>query len=220
MRPVLLLLFAVPGASLLVRGLPAGGWLWDIANGFGFAALGLLVGLTWVSRAPTGGSALRLHKALALCVAGLTAIHAGVLLLSDPLLLEYLQPEAPPHMIAGLLGALGLGLVTGLAYPRPRQRVFGSFAGFRSAHRAGWILTLAAILWHALGSGFYLHDAPAQLAVLSLAGALPLAAHVGRRRTLDAVTAPPIPIASERATLVCAGSAVGVAVAFGVLRNL
>ena len=160
----------------------SGGLVWDLLNGAGFAACALYVHLSWVSASPARQPGLDMHSALAIWVCLFATVHGLGLLLLDATLLEYLQPDAPLYMHAGLASLVVLILLTRVSFPTARQHVWRDWPAFRNWHRWLWIVLLGGIAWHVIGAGFYL-DTPASrtlgIAALVL---LPIAFWVDRRR--------------------------------------
>jgi hypothetical protein len=88
------------------RGLGAGlgaGIVWNIANGLGYAAFTSLL-LTCFSR-PVRLNILS-HRSLGYIALLFTSLHVGILLISDPVTIEYLKPNAPLYMWIGSFSAI------------------------------------------------------------------------------------------------------------------
>lgn len=158
---------ALPLTALLLaltwlHGPVGAGVLWDAFNGLGFVALALLGALHL--EAPVGATsttgdlraALVRHTRLAYAALALVAVHATGLLGHDRVLLEYVAPDAPGYMLAGLVALPVLGAIVWSARQPRRRRLFRDRASFRVAHRALAALLLALSVWHVVGSAFYL----------------------------------------------------------------
>ena len=173
---ILLLLaasFASTGSS--------GGPQWDLLNGAGFAACALYIHLSWLSASPARQPMLDAHADLALWICGFAVLHSGGLLVAEPTLLEYLEADAPPYMLAGVMALVMLLAITWASFPRARQRVWQSWPAFRSWHKWTWLLLLGAITWHVLGSGFYFDTTLARMLGLTALVLLPLCFWTDRR---------------------------------------
>jgi hypothetical protein len=206
----LLLLAAALGSGA------SGGIAWDLLNGAGFSACALYVHLSWVSASPARQPGLDMHSALAIWICVFATIHGVGLLLLDPTLLEYLEPDAPAYMHAGVAGLLVLILLTAMSFPGPRQRVWRSWPAFRSWHRWLWVALLGGVAWHVIGAGFYLDTDAARMLGGAALVLLPLAFWVDRRM-------PRVPARDHRpgrafspATALAAGLA---GLAFAALRS-
>ena len=225
----LLLAIAVAlfGVTALGGAWAGAGWLWDAANGLGFAAATLIVFLhveTGAARnrpAPQAAFHARLHMNLAQLVLALVAAHALALLADDALTLEYWKPSAPPYMLAGIAAALLLVAIVAMAYPRPRRAAFATPTHFRRAHAGASIAMATLVAWHIAGSGLYLDTRIKQTAFALLAVALPLwlLARPDRRRPL--VAAPRLDAEdARRETRRVGAAALVLAIVFTTLRNV
>lgn len=103
---------------------------WDGANALGFAAL---AGLLYLSSTPRGARDLKRHERFSYVVAGLAAGHAGWFLVTDNAALEYIKPDAPLYMWAGVAGLLLIVLTVIVSVIPTRLRVFGTSARFKTA---------------------------------------------------------------------------------------
>lgn len=154
---LLLVLFALVFAlALLGNATLNGGWTWDGANALGFAAL---AGLLYLSSTPRGARDLKRHERFSYVVAGLAAGHAGWFLVTDNAALEYIKPDAPLYMWAGVAGLLLIVLTVIVSVIPTRLRVFGTSARFKNGHRAIGVVAVVLSGYHIVGAGFYLrHD--------------------------------------------------------------
>lgn len=150
---LLLLVAAIFLATFLSAPLLAGGIFWDTANGLGLVAM---AGLLYMTIATGPGIDGHIHRLLGYLVLGFALAHAAWLLLGDPVVLEYLKPDAPWYMIAGLASLLLLIVLIIIALPRVRRHLHDRFSRFRIWHRAMALLTIFAAAGHIAGSGYYL----------------------------------------------------------------
>jgi cytochrome b561 len=176
-------------AVLLVLGAAnraGAGITWDVLNGLGLTALGLLAALhvetlrTRVAKQTPARSILATHTVLAYLAIAAIAIHAAGLLVADPISREYISFDAPMYMAAGYAAAVLLVWITVTSIGRtttvrPRR--------FRSLHGAGAMLVLGLSGWHVIGSGFYFDSVIAQSGVLAGLAVCALAPAAIARRT-------------------------------------
>ncbi|MGI9328736.1 MAG: hypothetical protein ACR2PZ_26210 [Pseudomonadales bacterium] len=142
---------------LLLDAPPGNPWLWDLLNGLGFAALGLLGIVVWSAPATAAGYSartLRLHIILSAVLIVAVLVHALGLLLSNAAVVEYLKWRAPLYMHAGNLALLLLLLLSVISTARVRLALHRSFHSFRNLHRLLSVLAMGLCLWHVLGSGY------------------------------------------------------------------
>ncbi len=166
---------------------PFAGLAWDWANALGYLGLAIVLLLfIYAGRPrafpPFGGRFFaNLHRDLGYLALLLVAAHVGLLLATEPLLLEHLKPSAPLYMLAGLVAtALLLVLVvpsiTGL-----RRRIWRDYRRFKRLHAWLAIACVALIAWHVAGSRFYLNT-PVKLALAGAAASALLAYYLRTRR--------------------------------------
>lgn len=225
-----LLAFAVLGITLLPDRYPAAGFLWDLLDGLGFAALAILVFLGWESGHRASAPRLRLHSNLAVAGSLLVVAHAIGFLIADPVLLEYVKPTAPLGMLAGLLAALGMLAATVTSYPGLRRRCYGTYKRFRWWHRTAGIVLLSLGLWHVAGASYSVGSVPGSgwngivrlVLLLPLVALLPLAAFYRRadRRPLRSGPAPANRLAADRDAVMVLLVLILLAVAWAVIKNL
>lgn len=128
-----------------------------LALGLGWAAcLPLLVACVYGARAAPSGTGYGLHRDLGWACVVLAAAHGG-LFLPEPGFVRYLLPGAPSWQWAGLVALPMLVLLSASAHRTLRRRAFPGGRGFRTAHLAWTVVTLALVAWHAIGSAFVLH---------------------------------------------------------------
>lgn len=149
----LLLLDAMPGVALR----------WDFANAAGLLAAILLLLLFYLNGRPLqrphydGKFFHALHRDLGYAAIALLALHVGMLLYDEPLLLNHLLPSAPGYMLAGLGAALALLLLVPLSLVRVRRRLWRDHRQFKRWHYGASLAIVGLIAWHVLGAGFYVH---------------------------------------------------------------
>lgn len=215
-----MIVFALVSALLLalsvVHAPSSGGFAWDLLNGVGIAAVALLLQIGWASSSPARQPGLDLHAWASVLLVVLVLVHAVGLVVLDPILLEYLEPEAPLYMLVGLASGVGLLVLTITSWPGPRRRSYRNYRSFRSWHRWSWGLLGLGVVWHVVGSGFYYDSALELGLLLVLLLWLPYLASSRRREGVHA------PRARERLDglpALGAGSVV-VTVAFALLQQL
>jgi len=129
-----------------------GGWSWDTANALGLAAL---AGLLYLSVTARGARNLVKHENFGYVVTGLISLHGLWLLFGDGAVIEYIKPDAPLYMWAGIIG-LGLAFALVLLSIMPtRFNVFGGYPLFKLWHRIIAIVIVVLALYHTLAAGFY-----------------------------------------------------------------
>ena len=164
---------------MLLGNRSAGGWLWDFANGFGFAAF---AGLIYLGIQGTQRQLQQIHKLFSYAVTTLLAAHIVLLLLSDSIVIEYLLPGAPLFMWAGTLALLMLAFIVLSAAPALRKNSYTDLTAFRRWHKPlSWLLIVCAG-YHIVGSQFYIRH-PVQWLALALL-LLPLLLPASRKRSL------------------------------------
>ncbi|MDH4106841.1 MAG: ferric reductase-like transmembrane domain-containing protein [Gammaproteobacteria bacterium] len=207
MKGLLLTLGAVALLSFLAAPTLGAGLLWDAGNGLGLVALGGLLHLV-ASSGP--GINLRAHQVFGYAVLAIAATHAFWFLLLDPVAITYLQPGAPLYM---WLGCAGFVLLIGMmivGMPQYRLRLHRRYANFRYWHRLLAIATIAAALWHVLGSGLYFGTWYQALLLLATAGLV----CVGDRAWLRSAAI------GQKTTAVFVGVGLVLTLSFAALRNL
>jgi len=184
---------SVPLVAMIAYGAPPVGPAWDGLMAAGTVALGALVLLpvlsarSWAPLSPVPGFSRfvhGVHRQLSHAAAVLLLVHAGGLLLLEPLLLEYLKPSAPWPMLSGVGAALLLAALVFSALGRDRLGV-----GYRTWRRWHAGLSAAAVLLtvaHVACTGHYFSGAD-KLGALILVAAVPtVAGFVHARRPVAA----------------------------------
>lgn len=150
---------------------------WDLANLLGYLALAIAVFLFVHSGRPrpvlpfSGRVYAKLHRDLGYIAALALGGHIGLLLYAEPQLVEHLQPTAPTHMLAGLLSAVLLLLLVLLSITSVRRKLWRDYQRFRFVHAALAVVCLGFLLWHLVGSGYYLNHPWKIAALLALIAA-------------------------------------------------
>ena len=129
------------------------GWQWDLGNATGYCVIAGLLYLTLPIAQGRGN--VRRHELFGNLVLLLALAHALWFLLIDGAAFTYLLPAAPAFMWAGTGALVALMALMSVAAMPARKRVHPVFARFRVWHRWLAVLALAGVLWHAVGSGFY-----------------------------------------------------------------
>ena len=148
----LVFLVAVLATTFAWRGGLNAGWLWDLANALGYAAL---AGLLYVSLASPRKSSIRSHQYQSYIILILVIGHAVLIPLFDPVAIEYLKPGAPAYMWSGILALIIIFFLIFASDVRCRNWLHRTNRNFRYWHRVlSWVM-VAAVFHHILGSGLY-----------------------------------------------------------------
>ncbi len=198
MPTLALICVAMLAITLLPRGLPAAGFLWDFFNGLGFCGLGVLIALAWDSETPARNPRLRLHRNLAVVSSILISAHVLGFVLWDPTVIEYLKLRAPLYMLVGIAGYLLVVLATISSFPTPRRVLYRSFSRFRRWHLIGSIAAILTSVWHVLGTKFVINGILHSLLFCLLVLSVPAYAY-GRRRFAAPLTRPAPPLSDDLA---------------------
>ena len=144
------------------------GWFWDMGNAIGFCAF---AGLLYLAHASARKLDVKAHRLLGSTILLLAALHVFWFLLGDPVVAEYIRPDAPHHMWAGIGAFLLLNIVVLIGLPEFRLRIHKDHESFRHWHRWLAIGAIGACTWHILGTGHYLstpHQWIPMLAIVTL----------------------------------------------------
>ncbi|MDX2367728.1 MAG: ferric reductase-like transmembrane domain-containing protein [Colwellia sp.] len=134
------------------RGLGAG-IAWNVANGLGYAAFTTLL-LTCFSR-PVRLNNLS-HRSLGYVTLLFTSLHISILLISDPVTIEYLKPNAPLYMWLGSFSAIFMVFIIISSLTHFKNIFYNSTGNFKKAHRImSWLIVIGC-LCHIIVSGFYI----------------------------------------------------------------
>ena len=159
---LLVVCLAIPTTVFfLVISPPAAELDWDIANALGYFAAGLFLVLFVYngqrrSFPPFSGRFfIRLHHHLGYAVLLLVLLHVGVLLVREPVLIEHLKISAPAYMLAGLVAAILVMLLTLISVQALRRKLWKNYTLFRFIHAFTGMGILAFTAWHIIGSAWY-----------------------------------------------------------------
>lgn len=97
------------------------------------------------------------HRDLGFAVIVLTVAHAGVLLVADHPVIEYLMPTTPMYQAAGILAFLLLVVLGATSTRGPRRRLWRSHRGFQAFHVVLSIAAIVLITLHVVVSSRYVH---------------------------------------------------------------
>ena len=142
---------------------PAVGVAWDLANLLGYLALACCLLLFIYAGRPrrsppfSGRFFANLHRDIGYIALILVIAHVGILLVSEPLLLEHLKPTAPFYMLAGLMASLILLFLVISSIPHWRRRIWPNYRHFKFLHAWLAVACVALCCWHVLVSQFYLN---------------------------------------------------------------
>lgn len=148
-----MLVVLVFSVALAARPTLGDGWYWEVGNGLGFLALALIFVLAFNGRGGLGGSAE--HRWLGIGVFFAVFGHVLWFVLGDPVTWEYLKWGAPHYMVAGVLSAGLLLLVTFTSLITLRNKSYTGYPLFQRWHRYLSVAILITALIHVLLSGFY-----------------------------------------------------------------
>ena len=167
---------------------PAIGFVWDLANTLGFLALAACLLLFAYPGRPrafppfNGRFFANMHRHLGYLALALLAGHIGPLLYAEPLLWQHLKLSAPGYMLAGLAAAVMMTLLVISSITPLRRRIWADYHRFRALHALLALACLGSMLWHVIGSRYYLNT-PVKLLVAA-AGCVGVVAHYLHRRRL------------------------------------
>lgn len=152
----------LPFSAIFVLGaMPGVNLAWDFSNTSGFIAGVLFLLLFAYTGRPLaqprydGKFFMVLHRDLGFVAALMLALHIGVMLVDEPLVLEQLSPGAPWPMVAGNLAALILLLLVPLSLTAVRRRIWVNHQHFRRWHYAASALIVIFTAVHMIGIGYY-----------------------------------------------------------------
>lgn len=158
----LTILYIVPFVLLfLTNAMPGINPVWDFANTAGFFSGLLLISLFIYSGRPLaepyydGKFFMNLHRDLSFAAALLLTVHIGVLLVNEPLVIDYLKPSATWPMLSGTLATLLLIFLVPTSLPGVRQKIWRHHQRFRTWHYGLCVLMLLLMSVHIIGAGFY-----------------------------------------------------------------
>jgi len=158
---IYLLLVILPLAVLLLGKVPPGTVFgWDFAVALGFSALAIMFTMflltarfKWTTRAFGIDIIYYFHRWIALVAFVLLLAHPLILISEEPLLLEYLKPDAPWHMLAGnvALAAVILLVITSVW----RKALHLHYDAWRFLHAVFAVLAVGLAMIHIVGVNYY-----------------------------------------------------------------
>jgi len=138
--------------------------LWDWANTMGYlviaTALFLFIykGRARSFPAYSGRFFSNLHRDLGYITALLLTGHVGLLLFSEPLLIEHMSPAAPLHMLSGWIALILMLLLLVTSIPVLRRRIWQDYHFFQHVHALLAVAVIGLAVYHVVFSGFYLNE--------------------------------------------------------------
>jgi predicted ferric reductase len=155
---------AVAGAPLwvlLASSTPPGqGVAWDFAIGLGFAALGLMATMFWLTARfrrltlPFGIDAIYFfHRQVALLIVLFVLLHPLILFIEEPLLVRYLKPSAPLPLLLGVVAFVAIVLMVFSSVARRALHLH--YDTWRRIHVTLAVAAVAATLGHVFGIHYY-----------------------------------------------------------------
>lgn len=149
---------------LLENAMPGINPAWDFANAAGLFS-GLLLALLFLySGRPLsqpyydGKFFMTLHRDLGYAATLLLALHIGVLLVSEPLVIDYFKLSAALPMLSGTLTTLLLVILVPASLPGVRQKLWRNHQRFKRWHYGLGALMLTLTAVHVIGVGFYTRE--------------------------------------------------------------
>ena len=159
------LIIAVPFFVLLFTNAKPGiGLAWDFANISGlFSAVFMLILFIYSGRPLAkpyydGKFFMNLHRDLGYAATALAVIHIGILLIKEPLTIEYLLPSASWTMLSGLWAMILLMFALPISLPSVRKKIWGTQKSFKRWHYGLSVAIMFLILLHIVGVGFYIKE--------------------------------------------------------------
>lgn len=160
-----LLLVTLPLFMLLLGEVPPGtAFGWDFAVALGFSALAIMFTMflltarfRWTTRAFGIDIIYYFHRWIALVGFVLLLAHPIILLAMEPLLLEYLKPDAPWHMLAGSVALLAMILLVFTSVWRKQLHLH--YDAWRFLHAVFAVLAVGLAMVHVAGVDYYV-EAP------------------------------------------------------------
>ena len=155
-----LLLASLPLLALFATSNANQGVAWDFAAALGFGVVMLmLLMFVLTSRfrrlaAPFGIDLVYyFHRQAAIGLLLLALVHVAVLLVAEPVLLKWLLPSAPAHMVAGTLALVCLLLLVVVSVLRRRLKF--RYETWRRTHLLLAMLAVSAAAFHIYSVGHY-----------------------------------------------------------------
>jgi hypothetical protein len=150
-------LVALAGLPFMAVHLPAS---WEAGCALGeLSAIGLLALCALPVRSrlghPATGLSLTRHRDLGVLVLGLALAHAVLLLIAQPLLVEYIKPSTPLYQQAGVAGLVAVIALVATGFLVVRRRLWPNHGQFQLSHLVLTLAALALVAAHAVGSARY-----------------------------------------------------------------
>lgn len=158
-------LVLLPLLTLLLGTVPPGTTFgWDFAVALGFSALSIMGSMflltarfQWTTRAFGIDIIYYFHRWIALVAFALLLAHPVILIGVEPLLLEYLRPGAPWHMLMGVAALLAITMLVVTALGRKLLRIH--YDAWRRLHAFLAVAAIVLAVFHVVGVGYYV-EAP------------------------------------------------------------
>lgn len=131
------------------------GIAWDSANAVGYAAFVSLL-VTCFSR-PVRLNMIS-HRNLGYITLLFTSLHVSILLITDPLTIEYLKPKAPLYMWLGTFSAIFMVCIIISSITRYKSSFYHNTTGFKKVHKVSSWLVMVGCLYHIIDSGLFVHQ--------------------------------------------------------------
>ncbi|HYM44290.1 MAG TPA: cytochrome c3 family protein [Steroidobacteraceae bacterium] len=152
---------------------------WEIGQALGLCAVAACLILCVLAVRPRAGAAgalrLRTHELIGWVALAAAALHVGLLLGVDRLLVEHLKPTAPVYEYAGAVSLLTLLFLTVPAGATVRSRLWPRHRNFQATHVIAACLLVVTLAMHLIGTDRYVHGRTQALAYLLLSGSVLLA---------------------------------------------
>ena len=160
-----LLLVMLPLGVLLLGEVPPGTVFgWDFAVALGFSALVIMFTMflltarfKWTTHVFGIDIIYYFHRWIALVALVLLLAHPVILIGMEPLLLEYLKPDAPWHMLAGNMALLAVILLVATSVWRKALHLH--YDAWRFLHAVFAVLAVGLAMVHIAGVNYYV-EAP------------------------------------------------------------
>jgi predicted ferric reductase len=161
---IYLLLVILPLVMLLHGRVPPGTEFgWDFAVALGFSALAIMFTMflltarfRWTTRAYGIDIIYYFHRWIALVAFVLLLAHPVILIGMEPLLLEYLKPDAPWHMVAGNVALVMVVLLVITSIWRKSLRLH--YDAWRFLHAVFAVTAVGLAMVHIAGVNYYVES--------------------------------------------------------------
>jgi len=155
--------------TLIYNQAPGISIVWDFGNFCGFAATVIMALLFWYSSRPKyfptfdGKFFIALHRHLGYLSMFLVFMHVGIVLIYEPLTIEYLTLASPYYMQCGVVAAC---LIIGIIYTatsKTRKILWPNYRFFKFFHYVLSVAILVLTLFHIIDSRFYVNNLSKQI---------------------------------------------------------